>query len=432
MSSPDTIGTFARLWPDPKERRAVAALLADSVRTAHLQGDRCWVLTVDRTSVRLNVGQVQLVRVSRDSAHVYVARPVDSSPFEIISRPGNVYSDRAVEVPLAIVDIPISRLSRIPGRILKGHRTAVESAARAKAVSPWGSRMATSALEEIERLTRLKLPRPSSRRYWVVKGRPGDNDFARMLDHRHGSWRTAQPPAKWARGDRLFIWQSSPELRIVGLGEITRIPPKAPRHDVVRASVRFLTPFLEEPVPADVIRQVRELRGATFLKSGPAYTFFEVNADQASRLLQLVVSYNPDLDEMWPEFQTPSEATAIADAYDNSVVGSEGARRRRVHYRRERNQWLIRQKRQAVFARTGALRCQACGFDFKKVYGSLGEGFCEVHHLEQLSKARSERITSLGQLAVLCANCHRMVHRSDEMLTPVQLKTLIQRQRGRR
>ncbi|PRH85456.1 hypothetical protein C5L14_20925 [Labrys okinawensis] len=57
--------------------------------------------------------------------------------------------------------------------------------------------------------------------------------------------------------------------------------------------------------------------------------------------------------------------------------------------------------------------CMACGFDFEAVYGSWGAGFCEVHHLSPLGEAESKpRLTNpLYDLAVVCANCHRMIHR---------------------
>ena len=56
--------------------------------------------------------------------------------------------------------------------------------------------------------------------------------------------------------------------------------------------------------------------------------------------------------------------------------------------------------------------CQACGFKFEKMYGDLGAGFIECHHLDPLSEREGqERLTTLEDLTVLCSNCHRMIHR---------------------
>ena len=61
------------------------------------------------------------------------------------------------------------------------------------------------------------------------------------------------------------------------------------------------------------------------------------------------------------------------------------------------------------------MECEACGFDFQSTYGELGEGFCEVHHRTPLAELDGETKTTLKGLAVVCANCHRMLHRMTDM-----------------
>jgi 5-methylcytosine-specific restriction protein A len=58
-------------------------------------------------------------------------------------------------------------------------------------------------------------------------------------------------------------------------------------------------------------------------------------------------------------------------------------------------------------------KCQVCDFDFEKSYGSWGKEFAEVHHVKPLAELKGEeQITDpKTDLAILCANCHRMVHR---------------------
>ncbi len=65
----------------------------------------------------------------------------------------------------------------------------------------------------------------------------------------------------------------------------------------------------------------------------------------------------------------------------------------------------------------GRLVCEVpnCGFDFAIQYGSLGDGYAEVHHKLPLSAAPAEGVdTSLEDLAVVCANCHAMIHKGGE------------------
>lgn len=74
--------------------------------------------------------------------------------------------------------------------------------------------------------------------------------------------------------------------------------------------------------------------------------------------------------------------------------------------------------------------CQICSFNFAHVYGDRGEGYIEVHHSNPLSE-RSEKEwttllkTQIKDVSVLCANCHRMIHRSRPAWSLDQLRRSI-------
>lgn len=100
-----------------------------------------------------------------------------------------------------------------------------------------------------------------------------------------------------------------------------------------------------------------------------------------------------------------------ADAEDDeNNLGQEDLRNLRDHKRIERN------KRLAAHAKKiHGFKCKACGFDFEQHYGVLGAGFIEAHHLTPISELKGH-IVSLDarrDFTVLCANCHRMIHRSE-------------------
>lgn len=102
---------------------------------------------------------------------------------------------------------------------------------------------------------------------------------------------------------------------------------------------------------------------------------------------------------------------------------TEGGRKVYISSRAERN---IKLRRKAIKLHGGS--CMACGFDFGKTYGIWGEGFIEVHHLIPLgNETIGERITDAEKdMVVLCANCHRMVHRKKGItLTVEELKQKI-------
>jgi 5-methylcytosine-specific restriction protein A len=100
---------------------------------------------------------------------------------------------------------------------------------------------------------------------------------------------------------------------------------------------------------------------------------------------------------------------------DASKSAKEGNPRLVSHLKRERNNSIVKQKKQDVLVKTGALRCEVCQFDFKMVYGNYGSEFCEVHHLLPLHKADGVVETKLNDLAIVCSNCHRIIHRIEPM-----------------
>ncbi len=110
---------------------------------------------------------------------------------------------------------------------------------------------------------------------------------------------------------------------------------------------------------------------------------------------------------------------------DFSASVSEGERRLVSHLKRERNRAVVEAKKAAVLNSKGNLSCEVCGFDFSSFYGSLGVGFCEVHHLNPLSGSDEFVTTTLADLAVLCSNCHRIIHRSDPMLSVAELSEVV-------
>ncbi len=64
--------------------------------------------------------------------------------------------------------------------------------------------------------------------------------------------------------------------------------------------------------------------------------------------------------------------------------------------------------------------CQICGFDFSDVYGELGEGYIELHHIRPLSESNETQQTTLDDVAMVCSNCHRMLHRNGKNALPIE------------
>jgi 5-methylcytosine-specific restriction protein A len=96
---------------------------------------------------------------------------------------------------------------------------------------------------------------------------------------------------------------------------------------------------------------------------------------------------------------------------------------------RERDPKLRALKIKQARLNGGPLRCEVCAFDFAHTYGDLGDGYIEMHHVTPLH-ASGTRETKLADLACLCANCHRMCHRSrpgESWRTPAALREQIEK-----
>lgn len=106
-------------------------------------------------------------------------------------------------------------------------------------------------------------------------------------------------------------------------------------------------------------------------------------------------------------------------------VYPEGVILTRLHRIRERNAEAVRKKKRTVLSVTGRLACEACGFDFEAFYGALGQGYAECHHLTPLAELAGMRETRLQDLAIVCANCHRMLHRGGRWLSLDDLRAVL-------
>lgn len=75
-------------------------------------------------------------------------------------------------------------------------------------------------------------------------------------------------------------------------------------------------------------------------------------------------------------------------------------------------------------------RCSVCEFDFGGTYGDRGEGYIECHHLNPLGEREEADVTrtTVADVAVVCANCHRMIHRTRPAMRVEELRQIV---RGR-
>lgn len=116
----------------------------------------------------------------------------------------------------------------------------------------------------------------------------------------------------------------------------------------------------------------------------------------------------------------------VPDEEDEEVSSvMEGTVLYKLHRYRERDRKISKKKKELTLKEFGKLKCEVCGFDFKEIYGELGKGYIECHHIKPLSEARQKVNTRLEDLALVCSNCHRMLHRKLDSIGVEKLKLIL-------
>lgn len=111
---------------------------------------------------------------------------------------------------------------------------------------------------------------------------------------------------------------------------------------------------------------------------------------------------------------------------DDELSFPEGKEIYRLHKSKERNRELIKAAKEHHLKNDSKLCCQVCSFSFVDTYGEIGHGFIEAHHIFPISQLIEETATKIEDLALVCSNCHRMLHRRRPWLTIDNLKAIRQ------
>lgn len=121
-----------------------------------------------------------------------------------------------------------------------------------------------------------------------------------------------------------------------------------------------------------------------------------------------------EVDELSTSFRAASDLLGIAEdeagGDDEDIEYTEGRLLYRVHRRRERSGSLRKKALAKWRSKGGVLRCGLCEKEGDTRLGKLGDSIFDVHHLRPLFEVGLGK-TKIEDLALLCANCHRLMHR---------------------
>ena len=85
---------------------------------------------------------------------------------------------------------------------------------------------------------------------------------------------------------------------------------------------------------------------------------------------------------------------------------------------RSRNRSLIQAKKS-----NSDYRCEVCGFKFEEKYGLIGREYIVAHHVRMIARGPSK--TTLDGIALVCANCHAMIHTKNPAVSIDELRKLV-------
>jgi 5-methylcytosine-specific restriction protein A len=221
-----------------------------------------------------------------------------------------------------------------------------------------------------------------------------------------------------AIGSRAYILRvGGDRYGFVASGWVAESPTSHPHWDAVRAAAGERTNYVA--VSLDVLLNPEfespmnwRLQGSTQLKNALQHLQGSGKSIPGSAAMELEVLWERRVGQGQSIGRSSQEPEAREGAITWRLV---------KHRSRERS---LRHAKIKAALQEGKLRCEVpgCGFDFARQYGDIGRGFAHVHHLKPLATLDGEQSVSLGDLAIICANCHAMVHHGGECRS---LETLV-------
>ena len=145
---------------------------------------------------------------------------------------------------------------------------------------------------------------------------------------------------------------------------------------------------------------------------------FESDTERLHKTAERIRAISQDLDLAIELYKINDEDDRIFEVREGTVIY-------KLHKYRERDSKIIKRKKEREFQRLGRLPCEACMFDFFQKYGNLGYKYIECHHRTPLSEFSPKTKTTLKDLALVCSNCHRMLHRRVDSLSVERLKRIL-------
>jgi len=279
--------------------------------------------------------------------------------------------------------------------------------------------------------------------YWLLQCNPAVYDFeAGLRSSRVDSWSVKRFLDEPQLGDEVVIWStgSARKRGVTAVGRVTgrtyqasgvtdghwaNPQDAAKRHHWLPIEITTLLP---RPVLAIDLRTDPRFSGATILREYQSGNPFRLTANEWSAIMDRAPVSRGSRDDVARLVgairgaAAAGEIPSTPEADEEEIETEEGRRLYRRHRVRERNPRIVKQRKAQAKA-VGALRCEVCGFDFAEKYPGRGDDFIEAHHVLPLAEA-GVRTVRPSDLALVCSNCHSMLHQRP-WCTPEQLRAAL-------
>jgi len=103
-----------------------------------------------------------------------------------------------------------------------------------------------------------------------------------------------------------------------------------------------------------------------------------------------------------------------------TIEAEEGEQYKAERKFRERNRALIEIKKE-----NSEYICEVCGMIFEKNYGKIGKKYIIAHHLIAIGGRKKSAKTTLADIALVCSNCHDMLHKKKPPYKIDELKRIL-------
>ena len=133
------------------------------------------------------------------------------------------------------------------------------------------------------------------------------------------------------------------------------------------------------------------------------------------------VTLELDLERYYSDWASDTENVSPVGKIPRPAKFSEGASRLVTVNYYERNPAARR-----TCIEYHGVSCAVCGFSFAQVYGRLGEGFIQVHHLNPVSDQDGEyTLDPVRDMRPVCPNCHAMIHKRRPPYSIEELRAVL-------